>query len=462
LLLIKRTTLALTVILTLLISGLTVLVPSSSAISETSQLEWRKTYSYISGVSILQTEDDNLVIAAETGTDWFYNFHANYDYTDRAGALIKINLNGSTIWRKQLPLEPVTLIKTKNDGFAVAGSVRRLLYTDSYLGRVYGHFISLARTDSQGNILWDQTYEKLKTDVPDNVTSNSISVTSAIQSSDGGFVLGGTQSTYVGYQGYHVYYKAWLMKTDSMGNMLWINYYGEKERPVMEHYGDPRNSVQKIVETPDNGFLFAGYLDGANIIKTDSQGNVQWTKTYDDIRFRSMLKTEEGAFVFAGYQGAYESAFVVKLDSAFNALWNKTFDEYSACSIKEGVDDGYLFTNYVNSGNSLFKTDLEGNVEWIYKSNGSISSAIQTKDGKYALTGSINDPEAAGKTMSEGDITDIMVEMFALKPSVSPSPTLSPEPTESGQSTIILVVALIVTVSVVGLSLLVYFKKRKH
>jgi hypothetical protein len=69
-----------------------------------------------------------------------------------------------------------------------------------------------------------------------------------------------------------------------------------------ENYDTIQNGVQQIVETADNGFLFAGYLDGAIIVKTDSMGKVQWTKTYDDISFRSMLKTKEGDFVFAGYQ----------------------------------------------------------------------------------------------------------------------------------------------------------------
>jgi hypothetical protein len=143
----------------------------------------------------------------------------------------------------------------------------------------------------------------------------------------------------------------------------------------------------------------------------------------------------------------------MKLDAAFNIVWNGTYANYSVFSAQESVDDGYLST----IAGSLIKTDLEGNIVWIYESNGFIRSAIQTKDGAYALTGSVNHPNT--DTISEGDITGIMVERLS-KPSITPSPTSSPEPIETWRFTTILVVAFIITVSVVGIGLL-YFKKRK-
>jgi hypothetical protein len=449
----KRTALALTLILALLVSGLAALAPVSGTVSEESQLEWIKTFGYISGVSIVQANDGDLVVAADAGTDWFYNLHARYDYSGRTGALLKIDLNGDGKWRQQLPLDPVTLIETDDDGFAVAGWTRKLVWEDAYFGRVYSYFVSLAKTDAQGNVLWSHTYTNLTQVTPNNVQSSRISVNSALQTQDGGFVLGGYQWNASGYKNY---YKAWLMKTDSSGNMLWINYYGDEEA----NDGTIQNSVQKVVETADNGFLFAGYLDGAVIVKTDSMGKIQWTKTYDNIRFHSMLKTKEGNFVFAGYQGEYEKAYVMKLDAAYNTMWNRTYENYSAFSIKASADDGYLFTSYIHNGKSLIKTDLEGNIKWTYKSEGSISSAIQTKDGAYALTGNIKDPDAAGKTMSEGDITDIMVERLASKPSLSI--THSPEIPDS-ISLIILLIAVITALLVIAtLFSVLLLRKRKR
>jgi hypothetical protein len=169
-------------------------------------------------VSIVQANDENLVIAADAGTDWYYAGHGANDYTDRTGALFKIDLNGDVMWRKQLPVDPVTLIKTKDGGFAVSGWTRKLVWSgDAYFENVYSYFISLAKADSQGNILWGQTYENLTEVIPNNVQNSRISVNSAIQTSDGGFVLGGYQWNASG-TGYR--YKAWLLKTDASDNML--------------------------------------------------------------------------------------------------------------------------------------------------------------------------------------------------------------------------------------------------
>jgi len=447
----KRTSLASILILTLLLLGIAVLAPYSCAVFETSQLEWSKTYGHISGVAILQVKSEELVIAAEAGTDWYYWGHGEYEYKDRTGALFEIDSNGDVQWRKQLPVNPVTLIATKDGGFAIAGWTRRPIGLDHLGLSLYGYFISLVKTDSQGNVLWNQPYEN-QTDVTQtSVQRNKLSVNSVVQTNDGGFVLGGTKR---GLNRHGYYFEAWLMKTDSFGKMLWMNYYGVEE----ENEDSIQNSVQKVVETDDNGFLFAGYLDGAIIVKTNAMGEIQWTKTYDDITFYSMLKTKEGDFVFAGYQGEYEGAYAVKMDATFNTVWNRKYENYSAFSIKGSVDDGYLFTSSIYGGQSLIKTDLDGNINCIYRSEGYILSAIQTKDGKYVLTGKIEHPD----TPARGDVTDIMVERVALKPSVTTLPTSSPELIESGQFTTILIATSVVTAVVVCVTLLLYFKKRKH
>jgi hypothetical protein len=432
----KRTTLALVLVLALSVSGLAV-------VSEASLLEWSKTYGYIHGVSIVQTEDDNLVIAAKTGTDWYYARGYSFDYENRTGALFEIDLNGTVQWRTQLAVTPVASIETEDGGFAVAGWTRRLVWTDAYAGRVYSYFISLAETDSQGNILWSRTYENLTEVIPNSMQSRKVSVNSAVQTSDGGFVLGGCNSS--------TSYKAMLIKTDSVGNIEWIKNYGKPQ----ENYSGLDNSVQAIVETADKGFLFVGYLDGALIVKTDSAGNVEWTKTYDDeTEFYSIIKTEDEKFVMAGFRGENPRyAFSVKMDAAFNTVWNKTFGGYSVFSVKDSVADGYLFTNSIYGGDHLVKTDLEGNIEGTYKSKGSIWSAIQTKDGKYVVTGSIKNRVEARKTGLDGDITDIMVERFS-----SLSRYISePLPIVAIAAAVVIVVAVICA----GLGLLIYLIKRK-
>jgi hypothetical protein len=311
-----------------------------------------------------------------------------------------------------------------------------------------GYFMSFVRTDSQGNVLWHQAYEN-QTELVKGRQVNKHSVTSVLQTSDGGFILGGSKKGYD--NGF--YTAAWLMKTDSDGNRLWIKYYrneGDDDGYI--------NSIEKVMEMGPDNFLFVGLSEGAIIAKTDSMGNIQWTKTYNSsIRFHSMLKTKRGDFVFAGYQGDFEeyetTACVMKLDVVFNTVCYWKYENYSGLSIEDSEDDGYLFTNRVNYGNSLIKTDLEGNVEWTCKSNGWIQSAIRTEDGKYVLTGKITHPEP---DKSE-DGTYIMVESIALNPTI-----------ETGQHTEIIstdltAAAFVITVVIgAGITVIFILKERKR
>lgn len=455
----KSKTLAYFLTLILIMSCLTFAIKCASAQTtqyQTSDLNWSKTYGYFSGVSIVQASDKALVVAGLAGTDYYYAGHMTYDYKDRAGVLLKLNLNGNIGWRKQLPLEPKTMIETQDAGYAVAGSIRESLGSDTMAGSIYTSYISLAKMDSQGNLFWQKTYESLTlppltyTPFP-NISyimpQNGVAVYSLAQTSDGGFILGGTSD--IDYD-----YKAWLMKTDPSGNMLWINYYGSGEN----YANNNQNSVQSVVEATDGGFLWTGYLNGAVIAKTDSSGTLQWTKIYENTSFTSMSKTNGGDYIFAGCQGInprldYSCAYATKLDSSFNIVWNKTYantDTYfkaTSCS-----DDGYLFAGY----SYLIKTDFDGNTQWTYQiKNCNINSAVLTMDKGCALTGDTVDAKAA--EITDDKVTDILVGKITApnqadttsNPANTLTPTISPSIPELNFSVALLLLLSLFCVAVV-------------
>ena len=95
---------------------------------------------------------------------------------------------------------------------------------------------------------------------------------SVIQTSDGGYALAGWTDSYG-----NGYYNFWLVKTDSQGNQQWTQTYGAS--------GD--SEAYSLVQTSDGGYALAGFTNstGAGIysfwlVKTDSKGNMQWSKTY--------------------------------------------------------------------------------------------------------------------------------------------------------------------------------------
>jgi len=160
---------------------------------------------------------------------------------------------------------------------------------------------------------WNKTY---------GGTSNDVAW-SAVQTWDGGYALAGyTESFGAGDSDF------WLVKTDSSGNIQWNKTYG----------GTNTDYAHSVVQTWDGGYALAGdtwslELDDADfwLVKTDSSGNMQWSKTYGGTNYdcvRSVVQTWDGGYALAGYTysfGAGDSDFwLVKTDSSGNIQWNKT------------------------------------------------------------------------------------------------------------------------------------------
>jgi len=113
----------------------------------------------------------------------------------------------------------------------------------------------LIKTDSSGNKIWDKTFGGSQYDSADSVQ----------QTNDGGFVIAGATCEY-GLGGHD----AWLIKTDSAGNKIWDKTFGGSDM-------DEANSVQQTTDggfiiAGSTSSYGAGGSD-AWLIKTDANGN---------------------------------------------------------------------------------------------------------------------------------------------------------------------------------------------
>ena len=268
-----------------------------------------------------------------------------------------------------------SVVETSDGGYALAG------VTDSF--GAGGNDFWLIKTDSFGNVEWNQTY---------GGTDSSIAY-SLVETSDGGYALAGSSGSPLYFPIGSGTTDFWLVKTDAYGNMEWNQTYGGTEDEV----------AYSLVETADRGLALAGYTESGGesghfwLVKTDGSGNMEWNQTYggskSDHAF-SLVTTSDGGFALAS-----TNFWLIKTDAHGTVEWNHTYgreDYDTVFSLVETSDGGFALageTYSFDEGNGfwLVKTDANGNLEWnqTYRRTNYDRpySLIQTSDGGFALAG---------------------------------------------------------------------------
>ena len=162
--------------------------------------------------------------------------------------------------------------------------------------------------------------------------SSDAKFSSIRQTSDSGFVYAAATNSF-GAGNNDVY----LVKTNSTGNIMWSKTYG----------GTGNDYAYAVEKTNDGGFIIAGNTSsfgaGSNdiyIIRTNSSGDTIWTKTYggsnnDGIGSdNSIQRTSDGNYIFVGStksfgQGDFD-IYLVKINDLGDTLWTRTFGNSSS------------------------------------------------------------------------------------------------------------------------------------
>jgi hypothetical protein len=154
-----------------------------------------------------------------------------------------------------------------------------------------------------------------------------------------------------------------LLRTDHDGNQRWMKYYG----------GGGNETTWSFDKTTDGGFVIGGYTnsfgaggDDFYIVKTNADGDVQWTKTYgglfnDDAI--NILTVPDGGFLVSGISGsgADDNAWILRLNANGDSLWSHNYGgiggdgAMSACVNADGTYAviGYTQSTFTNSADGF-------------------------------------------------------------------------------------------------------------
>src|SRR5436190_17925854 len=166
--------------------------------------------------ALIRSKDEDIILLSNVDSnngDVLYN-HGSTDIW-----ITKLDVSGKIIWQKTIggsSIDVATGISELQNGNLVISG-----YTSSSNGDFLtnkGSFdIFLLCTDAQGNILWTKIYGGSLVDL----------CYSQLRTDDGGFILGGSSYSSDGdVTNNHGDQDLWILKTDSVGNILWQQSVG--------------------------------------------------------------------------------------------------------------------------------------------------------------------------------------------------------------------------------------------
>ena len=262
-------------------------------VNSNGDIEWSKKYGEIkrneSALSIVDAYDGNYVILADSGSV------SNLGHFD--AHFIEINGNGDIIREKNISTTNINDVefgammqRTEDQGYIITGSIWREEKKEN------SYDIWLEKIAAEGDVIWYKTFGSIGQDEGRGVQ----------QTSDEGYIVVGCIAQkiplkpirgdgWITYKGSQT--DIYLIKTDSNGDTLWSKTYG----------GDEDENAYSVQETSDGGYIVGGYTESFSvggkdiyIIKTDAFGNRLWSMTYGglgDDRCLSITEAWDGGYI---------------------------------------------------------------------------------------------------------------------------------------------------------------------
>ena len=332
------------------------------------------------GTSVVQTHDGGYAVCG-------FSLSIDVDFVTGHGGfdifIAKFNSQGVLQWNHSYggiqDERAYSFYESADNNFVVAGF--------KYGANDYDYWVF--KSDTLGSILWEKKF-----------IGNSIDWVNAMAPTiDGGSIICGysfsNDSDFTGSFGGSDY---WVIKLDSVGNLVW-----------KQNYGGPGNDwAFDITPTFDGGYAIAGLTEGDGgqvsgthgghdywIIKIDANGVLLWQKAIGGSLIDEcyeIIETSDHGLMVAGTSNSNDGDvpgnyglldyYLVKLDQNGNLLWNKTFggsqSDWALSLIHDGHDNYFMFGN--TKSNDVDVTGNNGGWDfWVLK----LTSIFNTISGYY-------------------------------------------------------------------------------
>ncbi len=294
------------------------------------------------------------------------------------------------------------VVMTSDGGYLIVGSTNLQFHSDMTSD------LYLVRTDANGEVLWEETYNAgggmLHGQVAHGTEEDGLLISGVISSED--------------TAGRDIF----LMQLDQDRNQVW-----------MKIFGGPLDEFGAAWPTDDGGYLlggnivdpddivadpgaagYAGFEGRSNIYlaKVDADGNEIWSQTFggdQNILATSAALTPDGGFIILGHIMYYpetgDDIYLLKVDADGNEVWSRTWDEGSmfGYSLIETSDGGYLIAGGIDRTDDptdpladylFIKVDADGNEVWLTTfGNPEMTDyghlVIETSDGGFVAAGDL-------------------------------------------------------------------------
>ncbi len=247
--------------------------------------------------SVIQTRDGGYLAGGSTYSN-DGNVSGNHGNSD--GWIVKLDSLGNLQWQKCLGGSSSdwvnSVIQTTDGGYLVA----TVAYSND--GNVSGNHGQsdywIVKIDENGNLIWQKCFGGSDNDLAESI----------IQTTDGGYLIGGMSSSQDGnVSGNHGSGDYWVVKLDGGGNLQWQKCFG----------GSSGDWAESVIQTADGGYLVGGFSASSDgdvsgnhgsgdywVVKLDDEGNLQWQKCLGGSQFDylySLIQTTDRQYLTVGY-----------------------------------------------------------------------------------------------------------------------------------------------------------------